>query len=273
MLVTTAVLVAAVGLYTKDAALYGVENYAACGQDNTTYPKDYALRVEQKLFYIGYQQIGRSEDGNVEAKDFVDASIQPWGADHLSWGGADWGDVTFFSGHSGHVCSGGVYRSELIMGSSDNWCVVDTRGDMLYADGGNNNEELNVLILLSCESSQLCVWQNDGYPHRADFNIINGFHGVAFDSSANIDRVGNYVVSAQTHGLGDDWVDMLTDFNWLSDDQCATSMVWGLDTTYTDSQYLWGGFNNFHYTGNWHPVTRYYYICGCDPRNGPALTC
>lgn len=140
--------------------------------------------------------------------------------------------------------------------------------------GEDDDHDTNIGISFSCNSAQLCVWKGGGYSamSRGKFMIWNGFHGLSYDSKDNYNRLRSYVRGAKYDGIGDDWVDEMTDLKfwwWEPYEQCATSVTWGANKSELRTHYKKGGFRDWHNVGRgW---TGIFYICKCDPTNGERL--
>jgi len=103
--------------------------------------------------------------------------------------------------------------------------------------------------------------------------VINGYHGISYDQSANPGHVFDYIVDSQYNGIGDNWIDEMNDLaNWAWEpaDQCATSVVLGDASASRANQFYNGGFRDLKSTGA-HSGSSFFYIDGCDPDDGEKL--
>ena len=261
-----------------EGATFGVENYGGtgqCDQDHLTQCRNDASAVSDALDALGYEQTEYSIDSNVDSSDFADSALFPaWGLDETDPTGTDFADVIFFSGHGDRECSGGYHYSTIILGDSNgtNACAFRLDTNMRLSDSGG---DADVMILAGCQTNQKCVWEGSGYDPlvwgSTQFDTLNGFHGLSWDNDTNTGWYSSYVAAAEVSGLGDDWLDWLTDAAWYyPEDQCATTVTWGHTTGDCDLIFDDAGFKDFKDT---HPiyVSKYYHISPCDPEDGEAL--
>lgn len=260
---------------------FGVELYGGpspqCSASGLNSARNDADAVRDALSTMGYPQSEYYEDDDVDGYDFIDDAYCWWCSEDVDPTGTDFADVIFFSGHGGRTCASPVWRSAISLGdstSTTNACWLSL-GNMRLSNNGGDASDANVMMLSSCQSAQKCVWDNHGFDSivsgSTQFNILNGFHGLSWDNDDNTSWLGSYVTGAETEGLGDDWIDWMTDASfWYTEDQCATSMTWGTDSAACDLQEDHGGFMDFKITNPLN-VTRYYYLSPCDPEDGEAL--
>jgi hypothetical protein len=274
---------------TFDVGLYASSNpgegrcCSNCSDLSTV--DEYADSFFSGLQVIEYDVVAQSHNLGVDDADFSDNDWFPnWGADHVSTTGVDWADVAFYIGHGHHECDGTYYYSKYQMGENHgtqdgHTCAVrsadrtgSSNGHMTYGEGGSG-EDLNALVLYTCEGVHYCVWQHGGYApmDNGHFCILNGFHGVATAPAGDADDVWYYVVSSSTSGIGDNWIDSFfcSSCNG-SYDRCPTSIIWGSSSTVRSNIFNYAGFKDFDDEGA-HNGTTFFYISGCDPDNGEKL--
>jgi hypothetical protein len=275
-----------------EGALFGVDRYAKEGSgvccatcDDTDHAADAVDSAYDALVNIGYNsdRVRKNKNAGVDGRDWLDMAVRPWGADAVAPYGTDFADVVFYSGHGQADCSDqyGVYASSITMGAADvipdpytqntETCAPDFESEIRFGNSGGG-EEANVLVMLSCQTLQYCVATNgvfDSVVHGR-FNTIVGFHGDADDSSTNVDKVGVYIVSAEWNGIGDDWIDIMNYSPLFGNQHCGTVLIYGANETECDDQFDYGGYKDFHDTGQLSGST-YYWIQGCDPLGGPEL--
>ncbi len=245
-----------------------------CSGSSLMYPVSDVQSFELALISEGYNQFVAQYQNSVNVYDFREASMMTDGHDETDPSGSDFADVIFFSGHGSHTCSASAHYSQIWMGSMgdkmDPTCDPQLQQEMRLGDAGG---DANVMILASCESAQRCVFIAGGYSAihagTTEFNVHNGFHGTSWDNLANDGWYGDYATSAEFEGIGDDWVDWLTDTPW-GDDQCATSIVWGASSATVTDIFNHGGFKDFHVSALI-GVGAFYYMSPCNPGNGEAL--
>lgn len=264
-----------------EGATFGVEDYNGTGLccygcDDLEFPKNDAAWVRDGLMNIGFDQVQLNQDGGVDGRDWMDNHVHAIGDDNIDPYGTDFANVVFYSGHGSCSC-GPNYYSEIVMGDDNpgEACLPNTKTHIRLANGGDN-EETQVMILAACQSMQYCVWQNGGYSSvdaggSGDrFTTYDGFHGLSYDYSDLQSQLKSYVEDSENNGIGANWVADLTDLNYFSDDQCATTMIRGSSSSTRDNQYSNGGFQDPKDTGS-HTGSTFYYICGCDPDDGEVL--
>lgn len=272
-----------------EGATFGVEKYGGSGEcccSDLSYTGDAASSARYALLALGYSPVQFNLDQAVDSRDWVDAGLYPdWGRDNVAPSGTDWADVAFYSGHGNHMCSSiHGYYSEITMGdnsgpSSPLTCSPQTHL-MRFGEGASSASDLNVLILAGCETVQRCVWEHGGYDGldgegapSTGFNVINGFHGSSYDQATLPANVQNYILDSKYDGIGDNWIDEMTDFAnwpWEPADQCPTSVVLGDSRTSRANQFNNGGFRDLKSTG-FHTGSSFFYIAGCDPDDGEQL--
>ena len=258
------------------AASFAVNKYRnQCGGSNLTYPVKNAQMFLSELVRHGYNHVRANTDSNVEDHDLIDRAFG--GLDDVEPTGSDWADVVYLDGHGSHTCQSGKQTSRYYVGKKSANCAVSTRNHMRFGNGPygeDDDHDTNIGISFSCNSAQLCVWKGGGYSDmsRGKFMIWNGFHGLSYDSKDNYNRLRSYVRGAKYDGIGDDWVDEMTDLKfwwWEPYEQCATSVTWGANKSELRTHYKKGGFRDWHNVGRgW---TGIFYICKCDPTNGERL--
>lgn len=259
-------------------ATFGVESFGGIGEcsgSDLSWARDDADAVRDSLEAMGYEQVTYNTDTNVDDYRWADSNTIPWGEDNNDPYGTDFADVIFHSAHGVSNCGSSPYYSSIVMGSEvvlsgrTQICSIRTSTHIRF---GSANGDANALILADCQSMQYCVWASHDYDviYAGGFNILNGYHGDSYDDSTNTYYYGVYVQGAELNGIGDDWVDLLTDFGY-SPDQCATTMVAGTTFEALDNQFNNGGFMDFKSTAPYNGGSKYYYINGCDPADGPEL--
>jgi hypothetical protein len=261
-----------------EAAVFYVDKYGKNSDDlccdecsSLDNPETYAATVANVLDGMGYDQVEFNDNSSVDGKDWTDSGSYNWGRDEVDPQGTDFADVVFYAGHGGHHCDSYGYYSSIVMGdfdTSDSRCWANTTTNMVFGDSGG---DANILLFASCRTAQYCVWDHGGYSRmlNGNANIMNGFHGEGTDSLYAAAKYTEYVSDAETSGLGDDWVDLLSG-SGISRDICATSVIYGSSRANRDNQYNNGGFMDFIGTGS-HTGSTIYYMCNCDPDDGEEL--
>jgi hypothetical protein len=286
-----------------ESVIFGVDDFncrTCCPYgDELSYSAETADDMDTGFELINYDQTTWYSNGAVDGRDWTDDSRRIWGTDDDDPYGTDYADVAVIISHGVSKCStstdnAGGYWSDFIMGekhgggvdrcmsSSCQDCRIRTNsyyytdgdecieysGHMKYG-GGAPNEELNVLIMSTCQSMQKCVWDNGGYAHVDDggeaLQMINGFHGDSHEAWYTPGDHKDYVHYAESNGIGDDWVDKLTKY-----DDCAVSYVIASSESTATTFYTFGGFKDLKDTGS-HNGAWIWFVGGCNPYNGPAL--
>jgi hypothetical protein len=213
-------------------------------------------------------------DLTVDPEDWTDGARDTWGNDAGS-GGVDYADVGYFSGHGGHDCSSpGLGYSWVTMG--ENHTGQDCRPESDDSSNDANwlfDDDLEIVILDSCEGMQKCVWNRDGYDNTdgSSLRMIAGFHGTSYDLAGQVGALEDYANNSRLSGAGDNWLEYRAIWWPLPDlDQCPTALVWGSSQTYTDDFYNNGGLDDWTYVGS-HTMNTYYYLTNCDPGEGDQL--
>lgn len=250
---------------------YGINIYQGrCGGSNLTYPtSDAEIVADAFAETIGDPDSHTFTNSNVLARDFTDPEKHPaWGVDDLEDSGADSADYFFHSGHGAHECHGDS--------SSNFWVTVGAMADSYCEAYSENNmkfgDDIRAALFATCQSAQRCVFTDGGYwsMERPGLSVVNGFHGNSWDNADNNWRYYLYIHNSQTSGLGDNWLDYMHQYYVFQDDQCPASVVFGYNSGDTDYWYSNVGFaeNPSYQT---HYSSTYYYICSCDPNDGPGL--
>lgn len=247
----------------------------ACGGSNFTW---HAATTNHLITAMSatwsFDRVSSFSHQGVNQIDMADVNEDPHGVDHVSPNGLDTFDVAMLYSHGSSTCSSSNYSSGFKMGNSagDNECTLTLGANYSLNDMWMGDTDLNIMIIDTCQSLQKCVWDHSGYyANGNELNAILGFHGNSKDSSAHTSHFQSYVTSSGTSGLGDNWVDEMTDTSLAADnEECAIAITYG--ATSADRNYI---YNNAG-LNDWKTVTSqsssaYYYISGCDPKSGPIL--
>ncbi len=219
------------------------DHVEGCGGDPLSWHFSMGNYLYAKFGSWGFDRRIYEYDVEVEFIDLADSSEDPFGADHVSPNGIDTADVGFIYTHGSFRCDPWEHRTRITMGSSwrDNECRLDIGKDSSSNDVDFGDKDLNVLILDTCFSLQKCVW-DDGqyYVNGSKLNAILGFHGISYDGQRHYNHFKDYVDSSRYNGVGDNWVDDMTDLLPLANkEECAVAVVFG--ATSTDRDHI---FNN-----------------------------
>lgn len=279
---------ATTALANNEATIFAVGNFDGAGEctgDDLPLMDDEAATIRSRFDgWISdgtWDSVHKYLNQGLDKIDLSDSTKLTGGDDTADPEGIDHADVGFVLTHGAAQWSAGRYYSRWVMGSNTyntgSWtdCRVFTDTDVSWGNGGSN--DLDVFITRACQSAQYEVW-NAGV--GAYFNVRTasgslstylGFHGDAYSSTANINRMDDYVRLSRLDGIGENWLDELYDpDSGANDDQCPSAIVFGSTGTARDHMYTWGGFGDREDTGTKSTAT-YYYIKGCDPLNGQTL--
>lgn len=255
--------------------VFGEEPLCCDGYDALNFAIDKVWDVADIFTSWDFDSSERENDGDCNAKHFVDSEIHYWGRDHIDWWGIDSADVAMWVTHGYYKCSGGQYYSGICPGSSyQSDCQV--RADYYYGDfevgSGGAGGDLNVLIGDSCNSGQQCVWWHGGYffDGNGNFAVYNAFHGYARDDSVAHDDMVDYVNHARWNYVGDNWLDYIYRYRSEGYNVCPVSSVLGSSQDNVEYIYLYGGLQDWKDPGS-RLHARYFYLDGCDPNGGPEL--
>lgn len=250
--------------------------------------------------YIAYEDVNGPWEDN--CADYLKNKLEDWDyddADVRAHGDNDWGawadsfwasggwddtsngsisgvdnyDIGFVYAHGVHQCpsSGNDYWSRINMGD-DRLYLARTRNEVLWGD-----DDLNYVIMYSCQTVQLCVFENYGYLWVAtgtveptDFGMMMGFHGDTYNDEPGYNNFKDFVSDSKNDDLGDNWVDNMTDLkSGSNNDVCATAVVWAEDESDADRIYEESGFLDYETADK--GMMYFYGWEGCDPLHGEEL--
>jgi hypothetical protein len=243
--------------------------------NNLSWGNDCSSHLKGKLNGWNFDRVTYHYNKGIDFEDWADKDEHSKGEDHKANDGVDSADVGYIYTHGSRLCDAGdnTYRSRFKMGDSRNNRPCDVRygnkGSVTDAEWGDT--DLNMLILDACQTVHWCVAKHGGYYRfaKGNLSIINGWHGISHDSRKNTRRFKRYVDNSKTSGVGDNWVDDLTDLKW-GDDVCATSIVYRDSKSEANSLFDHGGLKDWKTPGS-HNKLYFYYWEGCDPDGGEEL--
>jgi hypothetical protein len=290
-MVTALLFLASPGAFAfEELQTYGVGNFDGTGECSAG--SDLSFTVTQADAFRDIVAAWGTWDGttsqvgnlSVDGHDFADASLDSpaWGEDSVTDEGIDDADVAYLSSHGTFDCSGGAGESfsVMVMGdgndNSGEECWLETDSDPSASQTQDilvGNTDTEIIYFDTCSSAQKCVFDNDGYDpvNGAELIMWAGYHGVSFDSSAQVTALENYVSNSRVSGVGDNWLD----YRWVNSifadsDQCPTVIIWGSSSTNRDDMYNNGGVEDWIDTGA-HTGMGFYFITNCDPADGNQL--
>lgn len=270
-------LVSGAAFAADEVIVYGIANFGGagqCGSSDMTHSVHTSTAAAFKAPFTFLQTYGLWDESytrnNSSARGsyWEDASKQASAQDTVDNYGTDNVDVVYVHTHGGHSTSPAY--SSLSMGNSSYDCSVRTNEDMLF---GNPGGDLEIAVIKACQSADYQTWQNGGYRQQftdsnSTFTMWNGFHGDSSCGSHVTDYVSDYAWSSFSNGVGENWLDEAYDSS--GDDDCPVSIVMGDSKSKRVHMYEWGGFTDRENTGSKTGST-YFYISGCDPKNGIKL--
>ncbi|MBN2715305.1 MAG: hypothetical protein JXX14_05585 [Deltaproteobacteria bacterium] len=272
-----AVLVVSVALSTpsfaaRKAILANVSNYGdapRCSGSDLSYGESAQNYLASKLTSWGYDYIGKPDNMGVEFHEWADKDKDSKGRDHESPYGVDSADVAMYYGHGSRSCSSDT--STIYMGLN----VTGEECGLSYGrDGGEvhwGDTDLNVVLLEACQTVHKCVFDGGGYNsgmRSGNMSLMLGYHGISYEGYWPIKHFENFVDETKTEDLGSEWVDEMTDLMW-GDDECATAVAWGSDSSQTSTIYHHSGWIDWFTPG--YGTMTFFYWDGCDPDDGEEL--
>lgn len=271
-------------LADEESAVYAMATYGGSDCDsalgnpgNLIYSLSMGDRWVDAIDAWGTFEINQAlENSTPEGEDFEDSSLDANGTDDQTspnHEGVDTHDVVYVISHGTHTCSSPVYESVFAFPDSDatlsDDCSPSTDEDMYLGD-----TDLNMFYTTGCGSSHYCVWDNDGYDlmDSGSFALWAGFHGINTDGPGIPGAVTDFVSGTRIAGAGSHWISEMNHIRlFANDDDCATVVVWGANSTYTDNYYLNAGIEDFSVSVGSHSMNAIYYVDGCDPDDGVEL--
>lgn len=256
----------------RELVTFAVEQYGSsprccegCGQ----LPGLVEMTLAFSEAFSDYDTVERWFNQAVDGRDFTDPDLNPNGADNQSPRGTDWADVIFYTGHGGRQC-GDRPRWVPTMGDSE-MCRPRTDLDMRFG-GSSADRDANAMVTFSCQSAHRCVWESGGYDNldAGSFNIWNGFHGTTWLGAGTAQAIRNYGRDARHNDIGDAWLDDMFRSSSSHEPSCPVSIVWGSNEAQAEEFFDDAGWKDFHDVGA-HNVSMFFFIQGCDPRNGEKL--
>lgn len=260
----------------NEGGLYYVNDHdsaGACGGDDVTEGFNQTDYLRDAMVTWGWDRTSLYANAGVDFQDIADVNVDANGDDAADPSGIDSADVGMIYTHGNYDgCTSDTSRSTISMGSNAAACTVSNGTTSSSNDVDWGDTDLNVMIITTCNSLQLCVFEDGGYFTNSDsLGIVLGFHGTAYDSGTHTNNFENFVDSSRYDGVGDNWVDKLTRRPIGADnDECGVAVVYGATTSDRDNIYNNGGLQD------WKTVTAtgtaaMYFISGCDPDTGNEL--
>lgn len=258
-----------------ETRVYGIAQFGRRGQCGTpdmthsvhtdtaaAFAREFTRRVGPGL-WSDVQSVNNSD---ARAQYFTDSDRQSWGEDLAAYSGTDDGDVLFVHTHGAHRTD----ASYLVMGSTENSCLVNTIDNMRF---GDTFGDLEIAVVKACQSGDYDVWKNNKYldlvTDNSEFSTWNAFHGDSSCGSHVTSYVGNYSQRSFDDGVGENWLDLAYN-TFSSGDDCPVSIVFGETQAKRDSMYEHGGFSDRQDTGA-KTDSSIYFVSKCTPTSGSAL--
>lgn len=256
-----------------ESVSFGVNDY---GNGVLCNASDLDWSVDDAIMFMETTRDGNHFDtiyywtqGGVDWVDLVEGQ-----SDEVSFYGADWADITFFSGHGGpaHCPASGSRWGIIIAGDhgpvGPSQCEVrlgSSSTNMVLAEGGANSD-VNYIMTHSSQTLEFCAadggWISgwvDGGNSGTQLTMLTGFHNSPQDEDHNDTEIRDYLITSDLADVGDNWTDLLGARDGTGDDCPVVNIL--ADTT-NDAINLHdnGGINDWINTGN-HDGNFYWVDC------------
>lgn len=271
-------------LAANETQVYGIANFGGsgqCGSSDQTHPVHTSTAASFaytfNLLKIGglWDQVNTLNNTSARGSYFTDsskaASCSCTADDTAANAGTDEADVFYVHTHGGHDAN----SSSLLMGNSSYDCSVRTNQNMLFGNPGGSGD-LEIAVVKACQSADYDVWKAGGYRQQltdgdSGFTVWNGFHGDSSCGSHVTSYVRWYALFSINDGVGENWLDAAYDVDsGANNDDCPVSIVMGSSKSARESMFENGGWRDRKNTGTKSGST-YFYMAGCDPKNGVTL--
>lgn len=260
---------------SSEVVINFVETSNQCGGTYFNYAQETADYFGNKLYYsYDFDQKTRRSNYNAEATAWGDSSLVSYGHDNHGgspWHGVDDEDVALFYGHGTRSCSGGKFYSSILMGDDyANQCNHYLGKQVNSTRWGD--DDLNIVILDTCQSMHKCVADNGGYwVGENRMMTIMGYHGISYDSLVHTWDFEDFVDQSRNDGIGDNFLDeTVRTPSGANNDTCPAAFVYGATEADRSYIYQFGGLKDWK-TITSHSKATYFYMKNCDPLDGATL--